>query len=373
MPLSRYELWTPQNDVLVRPGRNPRDLIVLGETKPSALTTGNLPGVSRTTNSGNLTLSADNTIIEDLTITGRLSVNAAGCRAYNVRAYELVTTNINCEDFIIEDFHIEPPSASNVYGSGIQGHDFTARRGYIKGFIDGITVHNNSQWIAQGETGTYNTNVVVEHCWIDGLAYWTAATGGVVHPSDQWSHNDGIQHQGGWGSSFIGNLIDANLVRQYAHWQATNWPAGPEPWTSVALNSLGDGGPWFAFPNRGTGTEATGRYNQDSAGDGTKSSSLTCFLIGNNVGTSRQITFNKNWLYGGDFAFNGGGFNRGSETNHLLTSTGNRFSRDQGEQDTGGNNTYTFAGFGTGWLSGGFITQSGNIYEDNSAAINYRA
>lgn len=334
----------------------------LGLVMPSDDTTGTLPGVSRDTIGSNVTLSTNDQVYEDHTVNGNISVTGKRITIRNCRMSKLTVTNVNAEDLLVEDCEIRPHSPSNTDDSGVKGHDYTLRRVKISGFIDGINVYNNNS-LPDG----YASGVVVEHCWVAGLAYWTASAGGVVHPSDTWSHNDGVQHQGGWGSSFVGCLFDATLERQFAHWMATDWST--EPYTPIALNSLPDGGPWHTLPDRGTGTEATGRYNADASSPAPKASSITNFLIGNNVGTSRGLTVSYNWFIGGDMAFNGGGFNRGSETNHLLTAVGNRFSRDQGDQQTGGDDTMTFAGFGTGWS--GFITQSGNVYFDG-AAINFR-
>jgi hypothetical protein len=339
----------------------------LGVLKPSASTAGNLSGVSRTTLSGNQTVTVANTVIQDRDVTGKIDIRAANVTVTNCTMDSLVCTDVACSNALVQDCYIGPRSESNVNGSAVTGHDFTLKRCILEHHIDGVNVFNTAM------PAPYNSGVIMYHNWIRNLAWWTASAGGIVHPTDDFSHNDGIQHQGGWNTKIVGNLIEGRFGRQYAHWQSTNYPT--EPYTSVAVNSLGDGGPWYTLPDRGDGNEASGRYNTDSTTP-KKTASLTAMLIGNNVGTSRYITLTDNWIYGGDFGVNLGGFAL-TGTDNLITALRNRFSRDQGNQSTGGDNTNTISGAGTGWAGSGLVvggagTSDKNYYEDNGNEINFR-
>lgn len=374
MPLTRYEQWAVQGGLLVRPGSplSPRDLVVIGTTKPGPLTTGVLDptGADREPITGNVTISANNTTYENKTISGNLSMTGKGNFIRNVKATKLVSTNANAEDNHIEDSTFGPDTPVNTADTGVSGHDYTLLRVKIENCIDGINIYNTNT----GST-PYQSGVKLYHVWVDRLIFWTAATAGVVHPNDTWTHNDGIQHQGGWGTEIRGCLIDARFKKDAGHWKCTGNPE-IEPYTPVALNSLGDGGPWWQFGNRGDGTEATGRYNDKNDSISTQKCSLAGMLIGNNVLTSRELIISQNWWVGGSVGINLGGFNYPGDGVDLLTECWlNRFSRDQGEQMTGGNDTHTIGGAGTGWsghINSGAGTANANVYEDNGAEINFR-
>lgn len=341
--------------------------VVNGTTKPSALTAGVIPNVPLTTLAGNQTITVAGTTLANRDITGKVDVRAANVTLRNCRADSLVATDSACSNLLAEDCSFYPRSESNANGSAVTGHDFTLRRCEVKWHIDGVNVFNTSA------TQPYSSNVVMHHTWIHDLAWWTASAGGIVHPSDDFSHNDGIQHQGGWDTEIIGCLIEGRFARQYAHWQSNTYPT--EPYAPITLNSLPDGGPWYPLPDLGTGSESTGRYNTDSSSP-KKTASLTGMLIGNNVGTSRRITFTDNWVYGGDFGVNLGGLAL-SGTEVLITALRNRFDRTQGTQGSGGDDTFTIAGAGSGWAGSGLVisgagTADKNYYEDNGNEINFR-
>lgn len=346
-----------------------RDDLVIGVDKPTADNTGTYPGVTLIPVPGNVTLSTPGQIYENRDVQGRISITAADVTVRNCRVrglnqapsgdtFLISCTNTNVRRAVIEDCEIAPDFPHWNWDSGITGHDFTARRCNIHHTVDGINVY----WSPPPST-PYDSSVVIEQCWIHDLAWWTAATGGVVHPTDTKTHNDGIQHQGGWGTIVRGNVFDAAYARQYGHWSATNYPT--TPYTLAAIGSLGGGAPHQAIPDRGTGTEATGRYNGGS---------LHNFLIGNNVGTSRELVVEDNWFYNGNYGFNLGGFaNTGSV--ELIRAHRNRFDHAQFEQGSGGNDTFTFAGAGAGWsgfIDSGAGTADANYYEDNEVEINFR-
>jgi hypothetical protein len=193
------------------------------------------------------------------------------------------------------------------------------------------------------------------------LSWFTAAKPGDIHPTDTETHNDCIQHQGGRGTVIEGNALHAGpFARQVGHWRTVG---DAEPWRTVPLRSLPDGGPFQPLPDRGTGTGADGRYNWDDQ---------ACLMIGDEVGTTHELTFTANWCRGGNYAVNGGG-NAPVAGLRLGTFTRNRFDRTQGAQSSGGDRTHTIT-LGTGWegrVASGAGTADRNTYLDG-AEIEFR-
>jgi hypothetical protein len=192
----------------VAPGTAPvsaRDLLVAGTYRPDAGTTGVLPGISRTTWSGNLTTSASGQVIENLDITGRLIINHGGVVVRNctiaggtppsyatdnsygsVKAFNAVSPKTTFYDCTIYS------SVASVDASaGIQGRDFDLYRCNIYGVVDGAR--------------TQYGNVGIYQCWIHDLPWYS------VDPrqTSGGSHNDGIQCEGG-GNNYVirGNSIE---------------------------------------------------------------------------------------------------------------------------------------------------------------------
>jgi hypothetical protein len=367
--MSRLETWTPSGSLLKRRGRTSitfRDSLVSGVDKPTALNTGAYAGTQDGTLNGNQIITTPGYILENKIINGSVSIRAANVVVRNCFILGAATVssglvdcgNANCSNALIIDCTIAPGSSQRC--DGIRGHSFTAKRNNIYWVVDGIGPHN--QTVAQ----PYQTNVVIEQNYIHDLAWWTAATGGVVHPSDTETHNDVIQHHGGGGTIIKGNTLDARYGRQYAHWWCTGDPA-IEPYSPIALGSLGDGGPHQNLPDRGSGTEADGRYNWDD---------LACLMISDEVGYTFDLSVTDNWMIGGNFAVNGGGNANPGGGVEIGEFKRNRFSRDQGNQGSGGDTTQTINFQGGGWTSGDAdIPTSGadmNYYEDNLAAITVR-
>ncbi len=338
----------------------------LGVLKPSDATCGTLPGVTRTTVSGNVTLTSANSPYTDKTVTGRITIAANNfVEIHNVQAMDIQceASNASCEVWDSSFVGSLPSVASN--GGAVVGHDIKMYRCKLVGHIDGWVPRNNPLWNNGAGPQDYPSGCEMYHCWEDRLVYWTGPVG-TVHTSDTWSHNDGIQHMGGWGTYMDGCWIDANWKHQEGHWRTVG-ASETEPYNGIAVGSLGGSPalPLHRIPDRGTGTNATGRYNSDSTADGVKSISLTAILLGNNVGRTREFTFTRGWLSGGDLVVNGGGFARGTETNLLATITNNRVARDRGNQGSHPIN----GGFGSGWVGSAYTVLTGNVYEDNGAPV----
>jgi len=225
--------------------------------------------------------------------------------------------------------------------------------------------------------------VVIEHNLFDDLSWKTAATGGIVHTTDTETHNDHIQLFGGNGTVIRWNGFHGRFARQYAHWFVTD--PTTEPYTTVALHSLTDGGPYQHIPDRDLisgspsanhlingvpSNESTGRYNSDDCANimvnyGPDSTKTPC----------TELVIEDNWFYGGNFSINGGGNLKGTVNTRMYASVKrNKFSRDQGSQGSGGNNTQTI-NFQAGWGAAFFDIGTGadaNVYMDNNAPVTVR-
>lgn len=357
----------------IRAGAFPGDIVdrstlTVGSYEPDATTTGVVPGIALTTYSGNITVTTPNQTFQNLRIEGYVKVQAANCflkncqivgtnAAPSVSTHLVDATHQSVSNLIVEDCEINPQYAHWNWGDGIVGHDYTARRCNVYHMTDCFGVYNTHL------ATPYATNVIIEACYAHDLGWWTAATTGIIHPSDTESHNDIIQQQGGTGTIIRGNSLRAMYARQYGHW----WVTDPttEPYTTIALHSLADGGPYQTIPDRGNGTLATGRYNYDD---------LSAIMVNANVGPSYDFDIHDNWFYGGNFCINAGGVTQ-SGTQNFGSVVRNRFmDHAQGTQGSGGDNTYTVY-LGSGWnghVTNGIGTADQNYYADNGHAINFR-
>lgn len=384
-PLKRYELWTPQGGVLTRPAYQQGWIPEV--TEPLATNTGlaGFNGTLTNVNANQTNFTTDDEIIEGYQFNGSVQFRADNVTLRYCRIRGDTTTTptdgrslVDCGQSTCTNAYIHhceigaPQFAHWNWDNGIGGHDFTAEYNNIHHVVDGIGVFNATV------SGDFATNTAIRFNYIHDLAYWTASAGGVVHPQDPTTHNDAIQHHEGHGTIIQGNAIHGKYARQYGHWFCTGNPA-IEPYTSIALQSLaagnpGYGGPFHVLPNRGSGTEATGRYNVAGAnGEG----SLACLLLDNVGGaTSYDLEILGNWFYGAEYAINGGGNAYPGGGQFLGNFHRNRFSRDQGDQGSGGNGTQTINLQGGGWTGRFSAPTSGanmNYYMDNGAAITVRS
>lgn len=350
-----------------------RDLtLVAGVAQPDATNTGVLPDVARTTVNGNVTLSTAGQVYENKDVYGQIFVKAANVTIRNVRVRGAVgytpvgdqflvnATDAAVSSLLIEHVTIRPDVPHWAWDSGVTGHDFTLRFADISGTVDGVNVYDTHA------TQPYQTHVVIRQNYIHDLVWWTAATGGVVHTSDTETHNDAIQHQGGWGTEMVGNTLRGGpYAKQVGHWRTTG---STEPYTTIPLHSLADGGPYQTIPDRGTGTGASGRYNVDDQAN----LMLNDLKYNGIVYTTRNITFTDNWCYGGNISINGGGVAAVSGE-FIGTFQRNHFDRTQGSQSTGGNNTQTISltAWGATGVTSGAGTANANRYLDG-AEINFR-
>jgi hypothetical protein len=364
MPILITNRWT------VPPAPNGRDSLTIGSYMPGPENTGVLPNISRTLVSGNVTLSTPQ-VYADKTVTGRLSITSSGVTVRNVEIQGNATptssgvvgcTNAAVSGAVFEDCTIYTVVPHYTW-NGVVGHDYTLRRCNVYGTTDLINIYNTNLAPAR-----YATGVVIEGCWLHDPIWWTAETGGIVHPSDTETHNDIIQHYGGYGTIIRGNTIDAAYARQQGHWKTTS---PNQPFHTIGLQTLPDGGPYQHIPDRditnGTinGTLANGRYNWDDT---------CCLMINNSQGKSNQMTVTDNYFFGGNYCINGGGNPYNNDGYSLGDFLRNQFDRAQGEQGSGGDNTYTLAALGNwaGHINAPTTGLDANVYMDNGHAITVR-
>lgn len=394
IPLSRvYALTFGSVGTVVPPTGNPRDDLVLGVDKPTTTNTGVLAGVARTnvgTSGQNLTYATDDQVITNTTFNCRVSVTGRNVKFKNCMftgyidpssAFGLVQcTNANVRNLYFEDCTFKP-AFPHWNWNGIVGHDFYAKRCQFQYCQDGIQVQFSAA------TWPFQTGTRIEQCLIFDMAWYTAASPGIVHPADMETHNDCIQQMQGGGTIIRGNVLSGWFAKQVGHWIVTD--PTTEPYVQIPFNSLASGYPGYGgpfstrpLPDRGTGTFADGRYNglrisgataDDNQGD------QSCLMIGDEQGKPTfDMTFEDNWCYGGNFAVNGGGNSATlfSADYSIGTMKRNKFDRSQGNQGTGGDTTQTINFQGAGWTSARTdIPTTGidaNVYEDNGDYVTVR-
>ncbi|MFC7531497.1 hypothetical protein [Actinoplanes sp. GCM10030250] len=346
-----------------------RSTLVAGVDRPTADHTGVLPDVPLAWHDNDLKINAPG-LYQNLEVEGRVQIRASGVTLRNVRVHgahdvpnpqsSLIDVLGDYSNVVVEHVTVRPDVPHSGWNSGVTGHDITLRFADISGTIDGVNVFNFDAQKRPLPTGT-----VLEHNYIHDLVWWTAAVPGVVHPSDLFSHNDTLQFQGGYGTVVRGNALHGGpYAKQTGHWRVTN--PNTEPYALVPLHSLPDGGPHLPLPDRGTGTEANGRYNQGSQ---------NTVMISSNKDKipNYGFTFTDNWLFGGNQSVNGAG--NAYETGlHLGSFLRNRFDRTQGDQGSGGDNTWTLS-FGAAWsghVTTGAGTPNQNTYLDNGNPVRVR-
>ena len=346
MTLSRSELWYVVNSQLIRRGRTGqligRSQLVPEVDEPTQDNTGLLPGTTLTTYSGDLTASTAGAVYDSLDIHGVVKIRAANvtlnnCRVRGETSWPTTTgagglvdcTNAACVNATITNNLLRPDVAS-YYAHGIQGHGYTAKWNNVSGVVDFFGVFN-------GATGQLNVTIQQNYGW--GHSYFTPDPN---HAStDNQTHNDGVQIQGGTGPLLIrGNALHGSYDR-----------------------TIGTTG---SLPDRGDGPtdNSTGRYNVG----GLAGIQFTPISSQYPVSSSGQlIQVFGNWLYGYKQPLWSGG----SSNTDLGYWWRNQFDRTQGLQYSGGDST------GTIGVSPDVTVDTGtganiNVYMDNGHAVTVR-
>lgn len=286
----------------------------VGSYQPDATSSGVPAGTALTTHTGTITATAGQTI-ENLDVHGRVVVKVAGVTIRNCRirgAAGETAPLIQCYDtgasgLLVEDCTLRPDVAPTTAGpDGITGHDYTIRRCDISGTIDGCGIYNTSN-----PSGPMN--VLIEQCYVHDLCFLTPDSG----HSDNHSHNDCVQIQGGGSITIRGN----------------NFAGFTDPTTSVY---------GAMYPNPGKWSNSVLQCTQ-------------------NVGTISGVDFSSNWVDGGAASLNLSG-----NYTSFGRLVGNHFGRNQRLQGSGGDTTYTVL-MSAATAAG--VTVSGNTYADTGTPI----
>ena len=189
---------------------------------PSAANTGVPPG-TKLTKSDSIIVTTDGEIIENLDITGSITVLANNVTIRKVRLtsndyYPIRYFDNNNTGLLVEDSEIIGLSGSVT--SAIAFEHYTARRLNIHGMADGLKA---------------DADVLIEDCWIHDLS------------NGPTEHNDGVQSTGGKGVTIRHNNISG---ASNAAVQAGNEGGAVEDMT-IENNLLAGGG--FTLNIRGSG------------------------------------------------------------------------------------------------------------------------
>ena len=251
--------------------------VVPTRVRPSADNTGVPAGTTLTANypsGGRLSVTVAGTIIEDQDIYGQVYVAAKDviirrCRIRGRAATGneglVQTTSASAVNVLVEDCEITPDYPS-YWLTGVLGANYTVRRCNIHRSVDGLGGYNTS---APGQP----LNILVEDSYIHDLSYFSPDPN---HPTDNQTHNDGFQIQGGTGA-----IVRRNYFSSY---YATD-----------------------------VGTDNRPRPQ-----------ALSCILFNNNVGNTGGHTITDNWFYGGYVPING----IGTKNVDLGTMWRNEFNGD---------------------------------------------
>ena len=180
-----------------------------GAVKPGAGNTGVPAGTTLKVHRGDLVITTPGTVIDGLDIYGFVTVKAANVTIKNSRvrgsgpgSFNTGLINANhsaVKNLLIQDVTLVPDYPS-VWINGVLGHDFTARRVNTYNVVDGFGIYNINGPAA---------NAVVESSWVHDLSYFSPDP----NHSDNQTHNDAIQIQGGTNITIVGNYLSAYLSK----------------------------------------------------------------------------------------------------------------------------------------------------------------
>jgi hypothetical protein len=180
------------------------------------------------------------------------------------------------------------------------GYGFTMERCAITGFGD------CGQSICPTSAPDSAVRVKLLGCYLGELSFWWAPTKGLVHPSDDHSHSDCWQWQGGTGQWVEGCWIDAhysttvgtgtpNSGQDTAGIKASYAPYDQATGEAARYRIVDGGGTWATGPAAHTGGSLSGlMFSTSPAGHIANATTL------NNWGSGGS-----NWLNAGDDALTG--------------------------------------------------------------------
>lgn len=186
----------------VTPPADQEELTDWGSWRPDEFTAGVPDGAELTLHEGNFTTSANNQVVENLHITGRVTINHDGVKFYRCQidigspgtSSRIGAASLGSHATSTEFWDCTvSASVLNAYQStAIQGRDMKMYRCELTGTVDGV--------------GAQYGNVEIYGCWIHDLPhYFPDIPGGHA----DGTHNDGVQiHGGNSHYRIIGNSIE---------------------------------------------------------------------------------------------------------------------------------------------------------------------
>lgn len=328
---------------LTSPGGTPPppvDGFALGTTKPTAANTGIQPGVVLTTSNGDITVNTAGAVIENLDIFGKVIIQAANVTIRNCRIRGgVATSNVGlvtcfsaaCTGARIEFCELRPDNPS-VWWDGVIGHGYTAYRNHVYWTVDGF-----GAYLASGEG--LDVGVQIQGNYVHDLS--------LISPdpnhSDNLTHSDGIQVQGGWSGQIVGNNIQG-------FWQPNNgtgWP-GYDPAHNDPMNG--------AINPNATNFD----YGQ----------STSCIICTPNQSSVQGWLVDRNWFDGGGIGINLPAPAHLAPTLNFGTISNNKFGHKQGlpyHSALTAENTWTIV-----QSTNQQATTSGNVYEDSGHPVQVR-
>jgi hypothetical protein len=314
----------------------PPTSFVLGITKPDATNTGVPAGWNPvTTITGDTSVTRAGTTFTDVLFNGNVKVQAPGVTftrcwfAGNAAAPTGQIGLLHCQTgssgTLIDRCTVRPQTYS-YYTNGVLGHDFTLNRCNISGTVDGCDPF-------QSDNRALAVNVTISGTWIHDLAYFSPSPTN----SDNRTHSDGVQYQGGSNMHIIGSRLDGLLDPTIGQALSPTWnSAYPGDWTT--------GSAFIPKPD------------------------VAAFTTGGTGGVDWSIT--DSWLNGGNACINcavgSGGQSVGN--GQILR---NRFGRDIGLNNGGDVYTILIQSALTSVVTGDG-TADQNVYEDNGLPVHVR-
>lgn len=202
---------------------------------PSPTTTGiRVPKSQLTVHQGDLVVTQNNRVIENLWIKGILHIRAANVTVRNCfidgggpapsQTAQVVCLDARCINFVIEDSTLIP-AVPHYNWTGMIGHDYTARRLHTQWNVDSFGIFNTDK--PDG-----SPRVIIEDCYMGPLALFSPDPNHIN--TDNRTHNDHIQIQSGVGSA----SDPVAIIRRNAFWGylAGGWKF-PEKWPNFPMST----------------------------------------------------------------------------------------------------------------------------------------
>ena len=168
-------------------------------------------------NSGPITITTDGAVVQNINVTGQITVAANNVTIRNFRANNIYK-NPGKVGLLMEygDIHGE----QNDSADGVVWSDYTARYLNVYNIFDAFKAHGN---------------VLIENCWVHDLKFKTGPAAG----AGGYTHNDGVQVSSGNNVTVRNSIFERNLGNSAIFIDADQ---GPISNVTIEGNRLGGGG-----------------------------------------------------------------------------------------------------------------------------------